>query len=214
MSERITESMDPADGLSQMLSRLQPRASGIARDQLMFLAGRQAGLRELTGRRRWAWPAATAASWLLTAAVVGLWAHSLDEPRRSILARNAEDDTLIESVGRPVPQSSADHASKSRPQVEAGPSVARSSKTAPARDNRIPQQGRLLTVDTLLGSNDLPRLSMVGWQSRQQVNRTPTDARLPPAPAESVVVPPATYSRLMKLYLDDPADSVFQGDRL
>ena len=63
----------PLDDFERALASLTPRAGGVNRDQLMFLAG-QAAVRptpSCTARRQWLWPMSTAAS-LAAALAMGL----------------------------------------------------------------------------------------------------------------------------------------------
>lgn len=52
------------------LAGLALKPSGLDRDRVMYLAGQAAASRS---RSRWRWTLATAASWLLTFTVAGLW---------------------------------------------------------------------------------------------------------------------------------------------
>lgn len=53
------------------LANLPLKPSGLDRDRVMYLAGQAAASRRR--RTRWLWTLATAASWLLTFTVAGLW---------------------------------------------------------------------------------------------------------------------------------------------
>lgn len=212
MSERINDFGECPDELERQLSHLVPRASGVSRDRLMFLAGREAALREQPAGRRWSWPMATAASWLVTACFAGLWALSDDESFYVPIAENApmETQSAAPSDQEPVrPLQPAAAFSQNDAPAEAEPS-----RRDDAYPSRLHPREPLLTIDSLLDGDDLPRLSMVGWQSLDR--RRPSLAEAPSSSGltEPVDVPPASYSRLMKVYLNDSAVSGTQGDLL
>ncbi len=207
MSERITGSSEQPDELEQMLSRLKPREGGVSRDRLMFLAGRQEVLRERASRRRWLWPTTTAASWLVTAAVAGLWMQSLADPDRQQIAHAVSTGEVAESPERPEPESVPAH-----PEAQVAASTETLSATSEttavphrpqADDPEAWRRNRFPMVDAELNFEDLPRLSMVGWRSRQLARRQQAEGDPSPVTSEPVVTQRATYAELMKLYLGE-----------
>jgi len=155
---------------------------------------------------------ATAASWLVTAAVAGLWTLSVDGPEQVPVAQNApmQDEAAAPSHQKPLSSPGpAAAVTKNDPPAEAD-SWRRDDARAPRPHRREPMPA----IDALLDGDDLPRLSMVGWQSWDRSRRSLDEPQPSAVFSEPVDAPPASYSQLMKVYFDNAAVPDIQGDLL
>lgn len=214
MSERIDDSGGGPDELERALSRLKPRTSGVAHEHVMFLAGRRDAQREMRDKRSRIWPMATAASWLVTAAMAGLWWHASGEPVRRDLAHNAPTDVNIVAADPSHGESRADASTESvtRSAAAAADHLTTNRRPTPAAASGSVSPFAFHVSGEPLG--ELPRLSIVGWQDWERQDRGDGRADEILAADAPPAAPPATYARLMKLYLDDRSGSEIEGDLL
>lgn len=214
MSERLSPQPDPADEFAELLSQLRPRDSSVSRDRLMFLAGRQEALRELRTFRRWRWPAATAASWLVTALIAGLWAQS----RHQVQPLVVDSGTAVGRVFESPPEPALPAPNLGERERTASPEnvaiVKQPSRGGRVRSSSPPRAGSLASLDGLHQLNGLPRVSAIGWLAATAGSDRTAAVQEGISPAEVEPGPPATYARLMKVYLDDPSGLAAMGGLL
>ncbi|MCA9110408.1 MAG: hypothetical protein KDA52_10695 [Planctomycetaceae bacterium] len=205
MSERINETPEQQDEFERLLSQLQPVASSISRDALMYEAGRQAALQKSVARPRLVWPLATAASWLITLTLGGMWA----------LAAYHDSQPMIVQVDQPpvvdveVPTASVPE----EPTLQGETASARSGSPKIARTPLYRHAGPFV-IDDLLDPKQGERLSMVGWSSLRSHASSARDDVAVPVERLPESETPATYRQLMKLYLDDQTVFERKGDLL
>lgn len=203
------------DEFETLLGSLQPRCQGIGRDQLMYLAGQRAaaGVPRERGHRGRAllWPLSTAASWLVTATVLGIWlSHGdLSGSGRTVLTTEGAGSGITAPAQRLATGNTARHnavaendAAKENRDARIRQSLDHR-RTPSWRSSAAPPIGRILEGD--LAGMGLSRLGRGAGDASSR--RDLPAAVIPRDPAEA----PATYATLLEEYLTNSRTNAITG---
>ncbi len=205
MSERITETPREPDEFEQTLGRLQPQTSGISRERLMFLAGQQAARRQLPSHRQRVWPLATAASWLITATIAGLWLQSQQGEPDVQIAKQEPAPAVVPEVIEPPPAATI---------AESHVTPTDDTPATPQREFDSHWRDAFSLGDDDLLSGRFSRVTAIGVRRLRLPLRPIASENDSPIATATVPDSPATYRHLMQLYLNDQPGFETEGDLL